>query len=119
MHLSISESMYVPFTFRIHFPDLSSVRQCLGTGRTPVSELSKQDQDMLDLSSLPEFSLSAVREYRLALIARMFDMVETALKLRLESAADLGHFFEQINESIYSLEGLSRLFAPLPGKTQA
>ncbi|KAJ7253024.1 hypothetical protein B0H12DRAFT_1117114 [Mycena haematopus] len=86
---------------------------CLGTGRTPISYFSQLDQYIFDETLFPD-SLSAVRDVRLGLMARMFDMVETALKLRLESPEDLGHFFEQINESIYSLEGLSRLFAPLP-----
>ncbi|KAF8208174.1 hypothetical protein K438DRAFT_1961686 [Mycena galopus ATCC 62051] len=97
MHLSISESIL-----------------CLGTGRMPLSRLSQPDQDISSESSFPGFALSAVRDVRLSLFARMFNMVETALKLRLASAEHLGSFFEQINESIHSLEGLSRLFAPLP-----
>ncbi|KAF7366732.1 hypothetical protein MSAN_00931300 [Mycena sanguinolenta] len=96
VHLSICESIL-----------------CLGTGRKPVSYFSPVDQHIFDEALFPE-SLSAVRDVRLGLMARMFDMVETALKLGLESPEGLGHFFEQINESIYSLEGLSRLFAPLP-----
>jgi len=73
---------------------------------------------MLNLSSLPDFTLSGVRDIRLGLTARMFEMVETALKLRLKSAEDMPHFFDQINESISSLEALSRLFTPLPVITQ-
>ena len=85
----------------------------------PVSHFSQLDHEMINLSAMADFTLSAVRDIRLGLTARMCEMVETALKLRLKSAEDLPHFFDQINESIYSLEGLSRLFAPLPGRTQA
>ncbi|KAJ6463943.1 hypothetical protein C8R45DRAFT_1024662 [Mycena sanguinolenta] len=96
VHLSICESIL-----------------CLGTGRKPISYFSPVDQHIFDQTLFPE-SLSAIRDVRLGLTARMFDMVETALKLRLDSPEGLGRFFEQINESIYSLEGLSRLFTPLP-----
>ncbi|KAJ7845911.1 hypothetical protein B0H13DRAFT_1730930 [Mycena leptocephala] len=101
MHLSISESML-----------------CLGTGRTPVSHFSQLDREMINLSSLPHFTLSAVRDIRLGLGAKLFDITETALKFRLKTVADLGAFFDQINASISSMEGLSRLFVPLPVITQ-
>ncbi|KAF7343403.1 hypothetical protein MVEN_01772700 [Mycena venus] len=101
VHLSISESIL-----------------CLGTGRTPVSHFSQLDQDMLSLSSLPDFTLTAIRDIRLGLTAKMFELSETALKLRLKGPEDLPHFFEKVNESIYALEELSRLFTPLPVITQ-
>ncbi|KAJ7164867.1 hypothetical protein C8R46DRAFT_1097479 [Mycena filopes] len=103
MHLSISESML-----------------CIGTGRTPVSSLSQLDHDMVSLSSLAEFTLPAVRDIRLGLGAKMFEISETALKLRLKStnAVDMGPFFSQINTVISSMEGLSRLLTPLPVITQ-
>jgi hypothetical protein len=81
-----------------------------------VSHLSQLDQDVLNLSSLPQFDLSAVRDIRLGLSARMFDITETALKFRVKSVADLGSFFDQINASISTTDGFSRLFTPLPGK---
>jgi hypothetical protein len=71
---------------------------------------------MINLSSLPHFTLSAVRDIRLGLGAKLFDITETALKFRLKTVADLGAFFDQINASISSMEGLSRLFVPLPGE---
>ncbi|KAJ6588289.1 hypothetical protein B0H19DRAFT_1098632 [Mycena capillaripes] len=101
MNLSISESML-----------------CLGTGRTPVSHFSQLDQQMVDLSSLPDFTPLAVRDLRLGLSAKMFDITETALKLRLKSVGDLGSFFEEINSRIQTTDGLSRLLTPLPVITQ-
>ncbi|KAJ7907342.1 hypothetical protein B0H13DRAFT_2019088 [Mycena leptocephala] len=101
MHLSISESML-----------------CIGTGRTPVSHLSQLDHDMISLSSLPPSTLSAVRDNRLAMSAKIFDITETALKHRLKGVEDSESFFDQINTLIYSMEGLSRLFTPLPIITQ-
>ncbi|KAJ7672558.1 hypothetical protein DFH06DRAFT_1319973 [Mycena polygramma] len=87
---------------------------CIGTGRTPVSEISQLDQDLLNLSSLPRFDLSAVRDIRLGLTARMFDVAQNALKLRLKSVADLTDFFDQINASLGGMENLGRFLTPLP-----
>ncbi|KAJ7028676.1 hypothetical protein C8F04DRAFT_1289686, partial [Mycena alexandri] len=103
VHLSISESLL-----------------CIGTGRMPVSHLSQLDHDMVSLSSLSEFTLPAVRDVRLGLSAKMFEISEAALKLRLKSItmADMGPFFTQINTCISSMEGLSRLLTPLPVITQ-
>ncbi|KAJ6588290.1 hypothetical protein B0H19DRAFT_1098634 [Mycena capillaripes] len=92
---------------------------CIGTGRTPVSHISKLDQDLLSLSSLPHFNLSAIRDIRLGLGARMFQLAEAALKLRLQNAAELGTFFEQINDKINNMEGLGRLVTPLPVITRS
>ncbi|KAJ7685714.1 hypothetical protein DFH06DRAFT_1075306 [Mycena polygramma] len=97
MYLSTSESML-----------------CLGTGRTPVSHLSQVDQEMIDLNSLPHFTLSSVRDIRLAVVGKMSQMAESALRLRLKSVKDLESFFEDINNSMYAMEGFSRLFMPLP-----
>ncbi|KAJ7721040.1 hypothetical protein B0H16DRAFT_1603590 [Mycena metata] len=103
VHLSISESLL-----------------CIGTGRMPVSHLSQLDHDMVSLSSSADFTLSAVRDVRLGLSAKMFEISEAALKLRIKSiaAADMGPFFTQINTFIASMEGLSRLLTPLPVITQ-
>ncbi|KAF7337872.1 hypothetical protein MVEN_02010200 [Mycena venus] len=101
MCLSISESML-----------------CIGTGRTPVSTISPVDRTIVSLSSLPSFTPFAVREFRLGITARLFELTETVLKLRLRSIEDLESFFDQINSAVYSMEGLSRLFSPLPIITQ-
>ncbi|KAK7042473.1 hypothetical protein R3P38DRAFT_2890668 [Favolaschia claudopus] len=95
MHLAISESIL-----------------CLGTGRDPLSHFSPLDQEMVNFSSSPDSSFAVIRDMRLGLFARMFSMTETALKLTLEHADRLGHFFEQINESLYALESLVRHFTP-------
>jgi len=101
MHLSISESML-----------------CLGTGRMPVSHFSQLDHEMINLSALADFTLSAVRDIRLGLSGKLFDISESALKIRLKTVEDLGAFFDKINASLQSLEGLSRLIMPLPSITQ-
>ncbi|KAF7336208.1 hypothetical protein MVEN_02168600 [Mycena venus] len=101
MYLSISESML-----------------CLGAGRTPVSHFSQLDQDILNQSSPAHLTLSSVRDIRLGLTARLYDMVQNALKVHLKAAQDLGRFFDQINEFLDSLESLRRLFAPFPVITQ-
>ncbi|KAJ7481471.1 hypothetical protein FB451DRAFT_1085095 [Mycena latifolia] len=101
MHLSLSESML-----------------CMGTGRAPVSHISQLDHDMASLATLPDFTLSAVRDIRLGLSAKMFQMTETALRARLKSADDLSAFFNTTNTSIYAMDGLGRLLTPLPVVTQ-
>ncbi|KAF8205533.1 hypothetical protein K438DRAFT_514383 [Mycena galopus ATCC 62051] len=119
MQLSISESMYTfPLLSSLHFSDHAYLRLCVGTGRTPVSHLSQLDRDMIGLSSFPSFNISAIREWRLGVTAKLCDITETALKLRLKSPDNLEFFFEQINLAISSMEGLSRLFLPLPIVTQ-
>ncbi|KAJ6590937.1 hypothetical protein DFH09DRAFT_1025917 [Mycena vulgaris] len=99
MSLSISESML-----------------CVGTGRGPVSRISQLDNDMASLATLPDFTLSAIRDIRLGLSAKLFQMTETALKTRLKSANDLSVFFHTLNSSNYAIEGLGRLLNPLPGE---
>ncbi|KAJ7264897.1 hypothetical protein B0H12DRAFT_1321323 [Mycena haematopus] len=101
MCLSISESML-----------------CIGTGRTPVSQLSQLDLEMITLSCFPRLNVAAIRDFRLGITAKLFNITETALKLRLKSVNDLEPFFHQINSYIYSMEGLSRLFSPLPVITE-
>ncbi|KAJ7253025.1 hypothetical protein B0H12DRAFT_1233738 [Mycena haematopus] len=101
MHLSIFESML-----------------CLGTGRIPVSHFSQSDHQMINLSAMGEFTLTAVRDIRLGLTAKLFDISETALTIRTKSVDDLGPFFDKINASLQLLEGLSRLMTPLPTITQ-
>ncbi|KAJ7084027.1 hypothetical protein B0H15DRAFT_911462 [Mycena belliarum] len=101
MHLSISESML-----------------CMGTGRTPVSHLSQLDHDMASLATLPDFTLSAVRDIRLGLNAKILQLTEAVLQARLASGSQLGEFFQRTNASVYSMEGLSRLLYPLPVVTQ-
>ncbi|KAF7343402.1 hypothetical protein MVEN_01772600 [Mycena venus] len=100
MHLSIFESML-----------------CLGTGRMPVSHFSAQDHEMINLSALADFTVSAVRDIRLGLSAKLFDISESALTIRLKSVDDMGAFFDKMNASIQSLEGLSRLITPMPSIT--
>ncbi|KAJ7481454.1 hypothetical protein FB451DRAFT_129074 [Mycena latifolia] len=99
MHLSLSESML-----------------CMGTGRAPVSHLSQLDLDMTTLPTLPDFTLSAIRDIRLGLSAKLFHMTENALNTRLKSADDMSAFFHTTNASIQSMEVLGRLLTPLPGK---
>ncbi|KAF7366731.1 hypothetical protein MSAN_00931200 [Mycena sanguinolenta] len=101
MHLSISESML-----------------CLGTGRTPVSHFSQSDHEMINLSAMAEFTLSAVRDIRLGLTAKLFDMSEIALTLRMKNIDELEAFYDKITASLQLLEGLSRLITPLPTITQ-
>ncbi|KAJ7704382.1 hypothetical protein B0H17DRAFT_9700 [Mycena rosella] len=101
MHLSISESML-----------------CIGTGRAPVSQISQLDHDMTSLATLPDFTLSAIRDIRLGLSAKMFQTTETAFKTRLKSAQDLSSFFKTINNLSSTMEGLGRLLSPLPVVTQ-
>ncbi|KAK7042474.1 hypothetical protein R3P38DRAFT_2890671 [Favolaschia claudopus] len=100
MQLSVSESML-----------------CLGTGRLPVSQFSQADHEIINLSAMADFSLSAVRDIRLGLNAKLWDISETALKLRVSNFDDLEAFFEKINSSLHLLEGLSRLITPLPSIT--
>ncbi|KAJ7130302.1 hypothetical protein C8R44DRAFT_775290 [Mycena epipterygia] len=97
MHLSIAESFL-----------------CIGTGRAPVSHLSQPDHDMSSLTALPDFGLATVRNIRLGLTAKMFDIAETGLKARLKHAKDLTSFFHKMNESLYAMDGLGRLLTPLP-----
>ncbi|KAJ7355870.1 hypothetical protein DFH08DRAFT_738004 [Mycena albidolilacea] len=97
MYLSISESML-----------------CIGTGRNPVSQLSELDRDLISISAMPPSTLPDIRDYRLSITAKLFNIAETALKLRLKSVSDLEDFFNETNHSMYSMEGLSRLFSPLP-----
>ncbi|KAJ6591026.1 hypothetical protein DFH09DRAFT_1138355 [Mycena vulgaris] len=94
------------------------VRLCIGTGRAPVSHISQLDKDMASLAALPNFTLPAIRDIRLGLSAKMFQMTEIALKTRLKSVADLSAFFHTVNGSNYSMEGLGRLLTPLPVVTQ-
>ncbi|KAJ7151394.1 hypothetical protein C8R43DRAFT_1127673 [Mycena crocata] len=96
MYLSVTESML-----------------CIGTGRAPVSRPSQLDHDMTSLASLPDFSLAAVRDIRLGISAKMFDICETALKFRLKRADDMSAFYHKLNSSVYTMEGLSRLMTPL------
>ncbi|KAJ7201041.1 hypothetical protein GGX14DRAFT_658803, partial [Mycena pura] len=91
---------------------------CVGTGRTPVSHLSPVDHDMTALSSFSHFTLSSVRDIRLGLIAKVFDVCETALKLRLQRADDLAAFFRKMNDHVCTMEAISRLLKPLPVITQ-
>ncbi|KAJ7507168.1 hypothetical protein B0H11DRAFT_193434 [Mycena galericulata] len=86
---------------------------CIGTGRLPVSRISQLDHDMAALTSLPKFTLSFVRDVHLGLRAKMFNIAEKGLQLRLNSAQDLASFFSQVNASGYSMDGLSRLLTPL------
>jgi hypothetical protein len=62
------------------------------------------------------FSLATVRDIRIGLGAKMFDVAETALKIRLSRLEDLQSFFQKMQTSMYSMECLSRLLTPLPGK---
>ncbi|KAK6974954.1 hypothetical protein R3P38DRAFT_3128742 [Favolaschia claudopus] len=75
------------------------------------------DHEIINLSAMADFSLSAVRDIRLGLNAKLWDISETALKLRVSSFDDLEAFFEKINSSLHLLEGLSRLITPLPSIT--
>ncbi|KAF7364011.1 hypothetical protein MSAN_01059800 [Mycena sanguinolenta] len=101
MYLSISESML-----------------CIGTGRPPVSHLSQLDLEMITLSSFPQLNVAAVRDFRLGITAKLFNLAETALKVRLKSVNNLETFFDDINACIYSMEGLNRLLSPLSVVTQ-
>ncbi|KAJ7792644.1 hypothetical protein B0H14DRAFT_2534001 [Mycena olivaceomarginata] len=101
MHLSTSESML-----------------CLGTGRMPVSHFSLSDHEIINLSAMADFTLSAVRDIRLGLGAKLFDISETALTFRVKSVDESEAFFDKINASIQLLEGLSRLIMPFPSITQ-
>ncbi|KAJ7704423.1 hypothetical protein B0H17DRAFT_921447 [Mycena rosella] len=97
MYLSISESML-----------------CIGTGRTPVSNISQLDHDMTSLATLPDFTLPAVRDIRLGLSSKMYQLTERVLKTRLVSAGEMNVFFHAVNDYVYGMEGLSRLMNPLP-----
>ncbi|KAJ7792440.1 hypothetical protein B0H14DRAFT_2931001 [Mycena olivaceomarginata] len=68
---------------------ISESMLCIGTGRNPVSQLSGA-RSRLD-----------------HITAKLFNIAETALKLRLKSVSDLEDFFNETNHSI-------RLFSPLP-----
>ncbi|KAK7038238.1 hypothetical protein R3P38DRAFT_540715 [Favolaschia claudopus] len=97
MYLSLSESIL-----------------CIGTGRKEVSQISQQDRDMINISSLPPFTIPGIRDHRLGIIAKFIEVAQTALRLRLKSLDGLETFFDEINTSIRSMEGLTRVFAPLP-----
>ncbi|KAJ6501934.1 hypothetical protein C8R45DRAFT_974877 [Mycena sanguinolenta] len=101
MYLSISESML-----------------CIGTGRPPVSHLSQVDLEIITLSSFPRLNVAAVRDFRLGITAKLFNLAESALKVRLKGVNDLEAFFDDINACIYSMESLNRLLSPLPVVTQ-
>ncbi|KAJ6590954.1 hypothetical protein DFH09DRAFT_1138182 [Mycena vulgaris] len=89
MYLSISESML-----------------CIGTGRAAFGY------------AILTSPFSAIRDIRLGLSAKLFQMTETALKTRLKSASDWSVFFRTLNSSNYAMEGLGRLLTPLPVVTQ-
>ncbi|KAJ6625104.1 hypothetical protein B0H10DRAFT_2003701 [Mycena sp. CBHHK59/15] len=91
---------------------------CIGTGRTPVSHRSQLDRDMTSLAALPNLTLSSVRDARLGLIGKMYDVAQTALQARLKRAEDLGTFFHSINSMASTMEGLSRHLTPLPVITE-
>ncbi|KAK7019506.1 hypothetical protein R3P38DRAFT_1247236 [Favolaschia claudopus] len=97
MYLSLSESIL-----------------CIGTGRKEVSQISQQDRDIINISSLPPFTIPDIRDHRLGIIAKFIEVAQTALRLRLKSLDGLETFFDEINTSIRSMEGLTRVFAPLP-----
>ncbi|KAF8208176.1 hypothetical protein K438DRAFT_1813558 [Mycena galopus ATCC 62051] len=101
MHLSMSESML-----------------CLGTGRIPVSHFSPSDHEMINLSAMADFTLSAVRDIRLGLGSKLFDLSQKALTFRAKGVDDLEAFTDNINASNRLLDGLSRLIMPLPAITQ-
>ncbi|KAJ6591000.1 hypothetical protein DFH09DRAFT_1138290 [Mycena vulgaris] len=108
-----------PFPASPIFSLIPFVRLCIGTGRAPVSHISRLDKDMASLATLPNFTLPAIRDIRLGLSVKMFQMTEIALKTRLKSVVDLNAFFHTVNGSNYSMESLlGRLLTPLPVVTQ-
>jgi hypothetical protein len=85
----------------------------------PVSHFSLSDHEIINLSAMADFTLSAVRDIRLGLGAKLFDISETALTFRVKSVDESEAFFDKINASIQLLEGLSRLIMPFPCKRQS
>jgi hypothetical protein len=98
---------------------ISCIRLCVGTGRASVSQLSQLDNEMTSLATLPNFTLSAVRDIRLGLSAKLYQTTEAALRIVLGGLDNWANFVRQIMSAITGLDGLGRLLTPLPSKPHA
>lgn len=86
---------------------------CFGTGRTPLSRRSKADLERLNTSSLA--TLSGARDARVGYTAKLLEVAEAGLSIRLESSSAFDTFYIEIEKVMVELDCLYNAIFPLPG----